>query len=74
MSSVEYERLTLDLVGHGRVRLPGLWVAALGEAGNARTVVVKVPAVVGYGIMAASSTARCAAGRLAAWGRNGRSS
>ncbi len=55
MSSVEYERLTLDLVGHARVRLPGLWVAALGEAGNARTVVVKVPAVVGYGIMRAVS-------------------
>lgn len=48
-SSVEYERLTRDHVGRGHVRLPGLWVAALDEAENARTGVVKVPAVVGYG-------------------------
>jgi hypothetical protein len=32
------------------VRLPGPWVAALGEAENARTGVVKLSALVGYGI------------------------
>jgi hypothetical protein len=32
------------------VRLPGPWVAALDEAENARTRVVKVSALVGYGI------------------------
>jgi hypothetical protein len=30
--------------------LPGPWVAALGEAENARTGVVKLSALVGYGI------------------------
>ena len=55
MSSVEYEHLKRDLVRHGRVRLPGLWVAALGEVGNARTGVVKVPVVVSHGIVRAVS-------------------
>jgi hypothetical protein len=32
------------------VGLAGPWMAALGEAGNARTGVVKVSALVGYGI------------------------
>ena len=32
------------------VRLRGSWVAALGEAENARTGVVKLSALVGYGI------------------------